>query len=535
MKPRPGGGKGPARGAFAATLRAGAGGRNVREASGEMGGTRGHELAALGLEGAPAAPQEVDPRIAAFERELVREREERRRRRRKRRRRKRTETRRRREGAKHSRHTKLLLVSHLGGRQARRRAEREEREDALREEEARAAEAARGKEVRGEEVRGEEVRGLREELARRREAEETLAAELETLRSQLAEETPPAADELYVAELEAQVKTLQFQVLSMGENYVLMKTALDAAQEKATELDDAEQRVSQLMEMCEQLSQERDGFEQQLGVAQAQAAALAARLGAEQASHQQQDQNSEELEALRAENAALKQAVLQRDGELARQASVLKELREGAEQRRGQTDVKAAKRASSRRSSVVPGGAGLNVLAEDDGFEVGPWEPGAVHDTFEKLARAHMEAGGERVALQDKKVFRDVQTTLLSNGGNVFILREKSSGSIVACCGVLPGVGTFDVKYLGFAPVEPAADGNDNDDGVADVKAVRLGQLVWHASKWAKERGADQLVAYFPGTRADAEGFWGPCGFKFVGVGPAPTFAVRLARDLRKD
>ncbi len=61
-----------------------------------------------------------------------------------------------------------------------------------------------------------------------------------------------------------------------------------------------------------------------------------------------------------------------------------------------------------------------------------------------------------------------------------------------------------------------------------------LRQLVLHAAKFCKSNGADQMIALFSGARADADKKWGPFGFKFVGVGPAPQFEVRLAMTLLK-
>jgi hypothetical protein len=87
----------------------------------------------------------------------------------------------------------------------------------------------------------------------------------------------------------------------------------------------------------------------------------------------------------------------------------------------------------------------------------------------------------------------------------------------LACCGLLQGAGAFDLK---FVAVDPPDD-------------VVLGQLVLHAIAFCKSRGADQLIALFAGARADADKKWGPFGFKFVGVGPAPTFEVRLARTIK--
>jgi hypothetical protein len=117
----------------------------------------------------------------------------------------------------------------------------------------------------------------------------------------------------------------------------------------------------------------------------------------------------------------------------------------------------------------------------------------------------------ERLSLFDKKMLKDPK----AHNVTVLVLRRASGGSPVGCCGLVQGVGCFDIKFVAV----------END-------AV-LGQLVLHASGYCKANGGDQLIALFSGARADADKKWGPFGFKFVGVGPAPSFEVRMAKQIK--
>ena len=442
-------------------MRPSAGARNVRALSGDFSASQG-TVAALGLaSGAAKGDSKTDPRIAAFERELE-----------------------------------------------RRRAEREDREDEL-------AEKTNAKDV--------DVFELEEELEERRITEENLSKELEELRAKLDKQEELAQDELYVAEIEAQVSALRFENLAMQENYVEMKKSLDLAMEKSSQLDEVVERSQRMEEYLLEVEQERNSLHEQLEVANGQVQQLAARLVQNLPSEAQAEEKSKAANEERAalalaqqELAEVRQQLAQRDTELARQGEVLRGFREGAQrlQKPATSAVTVSEPRTSLRSTAEV------VLNEDARYTVVPFDP-SLADVFVQLVRSHFEQSGERIALSDKKVFRDVQGTLVAGGGNVLFLRNVQSGEIEACFGLVAGVGCFDVKYLGG--VHDATEGT-----------IRLQQLVLHASKWAHDLGADHLIALFPGSRADAENYWGTtCGFKFVGVGPAPSFAVRLAREIK--
>lgn len=81
------------------------------------------------------------------------------------------------------------------------------------------------------------------------------------------------------------------------------------------------------------------------------------------------------------------------------------------------------------------------------------------------------------------------------------------------------GVASFDMKYIAFSTPDSWKGGDE----------ALLGELVHHSSEYAKKRGADQVVALFTGARADAEKKWSRYGFKFMGVGPAPEFCIRMS------
>jgi hypothetical protein len=87
------------------------------------------------------------------------------------------------------------------------------------------------------------------------------------------------------------------------------------------------------------------------------------------------------------------------------------------------------------------------------------------------------------------------------------------------------GIGSFDLKYLGFF-----AEGLEDEA----KKEKITGQLVFHASEYALKNNADQLVALYAGTRAEAQTFWGRFGFNFIGVGPGPDYAVRMALIIKR-
>jgi hypothetical protein len=58
---------------------------------------------------------------------------------------------------------------------------------------------------------------------------------------------------------------------------------------------------------------------------------------------------------------------------------------------------------------------------------------------------------------------------------------QASGGSFVGCCGLLMGVGSFDMKFVAVDPYDEAV----------------LKQLVLHAEKHCKANGADQVKPFF--------------------------------------
>lgn len=453
-------------------------------------GKEGGRLAALGLEsGGVGVKVGNDPRIAAFEREL-----------------------------------------------ARRREQREEQE-----------ELARELALQQGTVGTPQMTALEEELAVRRASEAALAEELATLRSLLEQRqqeqsgVPDPGDDPYVAELEAQVAALRFECTAMTENYVEMKKLLDLTQDKAALLEETQERARRMEAFLEELQEERNGMAAQLEVANEQISHLANLVAKSEATASDAKAIEAAQDAARApllqEIAQLKNQVAQRDGELARQGGVLKELRMAVEGR------VAAASSSSLPAAAVPSAVAesrsvqvaesrirvsgvqcqqVAPLALDASFEVVPWRKD-LSDVFVSMVKRAMEAAGERISLQDKKVFRDVDANLVQDGGHVLFLKGAGPESeILACVGLVAGVGTHDMKYVAFS-----------NEALRDNVSL-LAQLALHLSIWARQQGSDMLVALWSGSRSDAEAYWGRVGFKFVGVGPAPNFAVRMALDLTK-
>ncbi len=353
---------------------------------------------------------------------------------------------------------------------------------------------------------------LTRELAERKEKERQLQEELEALRKQLeskSEEVDP-----YVAQLEAEISTLKFANLAQMETFAEQKQLLEVAQEKALLLDETLERSARMEAFLNEVQEERNSLAEQLDVAQQQLAAMTKLAG--QAKPADGAQLEQHAAPFKKEIADLRSQLKARDDEIARQQEVVSQMRVAAERSASSRPATASAAPSSppplAKSVAASGSSSASGVELDSAFE---GIVGGNTEVFAKLVTAQMERNKERVSLLDKKAFKDPTASTVT----VLCLVRVVDKRVVACAGLIRGAGTFDLKYVAF-------ESEDDSDRL-------LGQIVLHASKYCVANGADQLIALFSGARNEAEKKWGPHGFKFVGVGPAPDFMVRLAMQIK--
>jgi hypothetical protein len=349
---------------------------------------------------------------------------------------------------------------------------------------------------------------LTKELSERREKERELQQELESLRRQLESRSEPEVDP-YVAQLEAEISTLKFANLAQMEAFEEQKQLLVVAQEKAERLDATLERSERMEHFLNELQDERNSLAEQLEVAQQQLTGMAKLAG--QAKPPDAGETEKLVAPFKKEIADLRLQLKARDDEIARQQEVMSQMRAAAEKVATRT-VAATSVSASSPPAVHKTGA-VAAVELDPAFKC--LIDGSV-EVFAKLVTAQMERNKERVSMLDKKVLRDPAGSSV----RVLLVQRAADDRVVACAGLVQGAGAFDLKYVAF-------------ESEADSDRI-LGQLVLHASKFCVANGGDQLIALFSGARGDAEKKWGPHGFRFVGVGPAPDFMVRLAKPVAK-
>lgn len=370
------------------------------------------------------------------------------------------------------------------------------------------------------------------------EAVSKLQAELADVTRQLDEArsaSVPAAESNeenpYVSQLESQLSDAKLNLLAAQENHEEVKKELTVALEKAERLDQVLERSEKMEAFLNELQEERNSLFEKLETAEGQVAALGQLLGQKSSSAGPSEEELAARKVLQDEVENLKTQVARRDEELERQAATLQSLIKAAESR----GTHASEAGGEAAAAAVPSSsdsAGTSDAAPTPGsgaptggtvapevlsrYEFCQWDA-ALLTAFVSMNTKRMEAAKERQSFNDKKVFKDPNLAVVTQGGQVLFL--KVGGAPVATCAVIKTGGEMYIRYIAFA-----------DGTSAEQEAELLGVLVHHAYEFSKGNKAEQLVALFSGAMTDAEKKWGGHGFRVAGVGPGPDYAVKLTR-----